>query len=64
MALGHLNSYVSPVVHGYWYDITTYNCGERVVATCSHCKDRGELKTENRIWCMENELAVLSPLWS
>lgn len=36
----------APVVHGRWYDITTYNCGERAVATCSNCKDRGELRTE------------------
>ena len=34
------------VAHGHWYDITKYNCGERVIATCSHCKDRGELRTK------------------
>lgn len=34
-----------PVVHGRWVDITRYNDGERVIATCSRCRDRGEVRT-------------------
>ena len=26
-------------------DVTRYNDGERIVATCSNCHDRGELRT-------------------
>lgn len=36
---------VVPVAHGRWLDIKRYNDGERVIATCSRCKERGELRT-------------------
>lgn len=44
---------VSPVVRGKWVYITRYNEGERMIATCSHCRDRGEvrsIRTEFGIW--------------
>lgn len=37
---------VAPVAQGQWLDVKKYNCGERVVATCSCCKERGELRTK------------------
>ena len=36
---------VTPVASGLWLGIKKYNDGERVIATCSHCKKRGELRT-------------------
>lgn len=36
---------VAPVIHGRWLDIKRYNDSERVIATCSRCKERGELRT-------------------
>lgn len=44
---------VSPVVRGKWVHITRYNDGERMIATCSHCRDRGEvrsIRTEFGVW--------------
>lgn len=44
---------VSPVVRGKWVHITRYNDGERMIATCSRCRDRGEvrsIRTEFGIW--------------
>lgn len=48
---------VAPVVHGKWQDIARYNDGERVIATCSYCKDRGELRTtrtEFGLWVIDS----------
>lgn len=39
-----------PVKHGRWYDIVEFNNGERIIATCSNCKDRGELRTDRNEW--------------
>lgn len=44
---------VSPVVRGKWVHITRYNEGERMIATCSRCRNRGEvrsIRTEFGIW--------------
>lgn len=35
-----------------WVDVTRYNDGERVVATCSNCHDRGELRTKRNEFCL------------
>lgn len=35
------------------FSCSTYNEGERMIATCSHCRDRGEvrsIRTEFGIW--------------
>lgn len=48
---------VSPVVRGKWVHITRYNEGERMIATCSHCRDRGEvrsIRTEFGIWKIDS----------
>lgn len=34
-----------PVVRGRWVDIMLCNAGERIIATCSRCKDRGDVRT-------------------
>lgn len=47
----------APVRHGKWQDIARYNDGERVIATCSYCKDRGELRTartEFGLWVVDS----------
>lgn len=31
--------------HGKWLHITRYNEGERMIATCSRCRERGEVRT-------------------
>lgn len=36
---------VTSVVRGKWVHITSYNDGERMIATCSHCRDRGEVRS-------------------
>lgn len=36
---------VAQVVHGRWVNIMLCNNGERMIATCSHCKDRGDART-------------------
>ena len=36
---------VAPVIYGRWINITRFNDGERIIATCSHCKDRGDIRT-------------------
>ena len=41
---------VEVVKHGRWYDIMAFNNGERIIATCSNCKDRGELRTDRNEW--------------
>ena len=44
---------VAQVVHGRWLNITRFNDGERIIATCSRCKDRGDIRTirtEFGIW--------------
>lgn len=44
---------VAPVMRGKWVHITRYNDGERMIATCSRCRDRGEVRsimTEFGIW--------------
>lgn len=48
---------VSPVVRGKWVHITRHNEGERMIATCSHCRDRGEvrsIRTEFGIWKIDS----------
>lgn len=35
---------------GEWIDKVEFNNGERVIATCSNCKDRGELRTDRNEW--------------
>ena len=37
---------VAPVVHGRWYDANSYEHGEKVIATCSHCRVRGAVRTK------------------
>ena len=37
---------VAPVVHGRWYDVNFYEHDERAVATCSHCRVRGAVRTK------------------
>ena len=52
-ALYRLSGYVAPVIYGRWINITRFNDGERIIATCSHCKDRGDIRTirtEFGIW--------------
>lgn len=45
-ALGNIPSAdVAPVVHAKWVSINSYNGGERRIATCSHCKNCGEVRT-------------------
>ena len=44
-ALYRLSDYVAPVAYGRWINITRFNDGERIIATCSHCKDRGDIRT-------------------
>lgn len=34
-----------PVVHARWVNIMLCNGGERTIATCSRCKDRGDVRT-------------------
>ena len=44
---------VAPVVRGRWVHITRYNEGERMIETCSRCRNRGEvrsIRTEFGIW--------------
>ena len=44
---------VVEMVYGRWINITRFNDGERIIATCSHCKDRGDIRTirtEFGIW--------------
>ena len=44
---------VTPVAHGRWVYITSYNDGERVIATCLCCGVRGEvrtIRTESGLW--------------
>ena len=44
---------VAPVIYGKWINITRFNDGERIIATCSRCKDRGDIRTirtEFGIW--------------
>lgn len=36
--------------HAYWYNIVTYDHGERAVATCSNCKERGSIRTNRNSW--------------
>lgn len=36
---------VAPVVHGRWQYVTRYNDGERMIASCSRCGVRGEVRT-------------------
>ena len=52
-ALYRLSGYVAPVIYGRWINITRFNDGEHIIATCSHCKDRGDIRTirtEFGIW--------------
>ena len=52
-ALYRLSGYVAPVRYGQWINITRFNDGERIIATCSCCKDRGDIRTirtEFGIW--------------
>ena len=44
---------VAPVIYGRWINTTRLNNGERIIATCSRCKDRGDIRTirtEFGIW--------------
>lgn len=44
---------VAPVIYGRWINITRFNDGERIIATCSRCKNRGGIRTiriEFGIW--------------
>ena len=36
---------VTGIARGRWTDITRVNDGERMIATCSCCKDRGDVRT-------------------
>lgn len=36
---------VTGIARGSWTDITRINDGERMIATCSCCKDRGDVRT-------------------
>lgn len=36
---------VTGIARGRWTDITRINDGERMIATCSCCKDRGDVRT-------------------
>ena len=36
--------------HAYWYNVVTYDHGERAVATCSNCKERGSTRTSRNSW--------------
>lgn len=35
-----------PVVYGWWMDIMLCKDGNHMIATCSHCKDRGDVRME------------------
>ena len=39
-----------PVVHARWIVNVEFNNGERVIATCSNCKVRGEVRTDRSEW--------------
>ena len=39
-----------PVIHARWIVNVEFNNGERVIATCSNCKDRGEVRTNRNEW--------------
>lgn len=39
-----------PVIHARWIVNVEFNNGERVIATCSNCKDRGEVRTDRNEW--------------
>ena len=48
---------VAPVIYGRWINITRFNDGERIIATCSRCKDRGDIRTirtEFGIWKIDS----------
>ena len=32
--------------YGRWYDVNSYEHGERAIATCSHCRVRGAVRTK------------------
>lgn len=38
------------VQHGQWIVNVEYNNGEKISATCSHCKVRGEVRTHRNEW--------------
>ena len=38
------------VVHAKWEINVEFNCGERIHATCSHCRTRGEIRTRRSEW--------------
>ena len=43
-----------PVIHARWIVNVEFNNGERVIATCSNCKDRGEVRTNRNEWGIWN----------
>lgn len=48
---------VAPVLHGRWINIKRFNDGERIIATCSYCKDRGDvrtIRTELGLWELDS----------
>ena len=52
-ALYRLFGYVAPVIYGRWINIIRFNDGEHIIATCSCCKYRGDIRTirtEFGIW--------------
>lgn len=53
MVRDHPAADAEPVAHGRWIYITSYNDGERVIATCLRCGVRGEvrtIRTESGLW--------------